>query len=212
MTTKRKSKTAQPEPAPSTPNSSWMFELDAVETWAFWDDIFSKVECEKIIEIGNERIVKPAQVGVASSQVVNHEIRDSKVSWLFPDDDTRWIFQRVAAVVHSLNQQFFNFDVFGLVEGFQFTKYEAPSGYYGLHTDRGQGIPPRKLSVSIQLNDNADFEGGELRLHHEKNPAVPPMKQGKLAIFPSYTLHEVTPVTKGTRYSLVCWITGKPFK
>ena len=31
-------------------------------------------------------------------------------------------------------------------------------------------------------------------------------------MFPSYVLHEVTPVTKGERYSLVAWLTGKPFK
>jgi PKHD-type hydroxylase len=36
--------------------------------------------------------------------------------------------------------------------------------------------------------------------------------QGALAIFPSYTLHEVTPVTKNERYSLVCWVNGKQFK
>ena len=36
--------------------------------------------------------------------------------------------------------------------------------------------------------------------------------QGYVAVFPSYVLHEVTPVTKGTRYSLVSWVTGKSFK
>jgi PKHD-type hydroxylase len=37
-------------------------------------------------------------------------------------------------------------------------------------------------------------------------------EQGFVALFPSYVLHEVKPVTSGTRYSLVSWITGKPFK
>ena len=37
-------------------------------------------------------------------------------------------------------------------------------------------------------------------------------KQGDLILFPSYTLHEVKPVTKGERNSLVAWVTGKPFK
>ena len=36
--------------------------------------------------------------------------------------------------------------------------------------------------------------------------------QGTLILFPSFILHEVTPVTKGERNSLVSWITGKPFK
>jgi len=37
-------------------------------------------------------------------------------------------------------------------------------------------------------------------------------EQGTLIAFPSHTLHEVTPITEGRRYSLVGWITGKPFK
>ena len=35
---------------------------------------------------------------------------------------------------------------------------------------------------------------------------------GDLVVFPSYVLHEVTPVTKGERNSLVCWVTGPSFK
>jgi len=37
-------------------------------------------------------------------------------------------------------------------------------------------------------------------------------EQGTLILFPSYTLHEVKPVTKGERNSLVSWVTGKQFK
>lgn len=208
MATKKK---APPEPVPSTPNSAWMFEVDAVESWAYWDDLFTKDECEKIIEIGNSKLATPADVG-ADTVVVNKDIRDSDVAWLYPADDLRWAFLRVASAVDDLNKRFFNFDVYGMTEGFQFTKYEAPGGYYGLHVDRGLGIAPRKLSVTIQLNDSADFEGGSLSLYEDNVPTVPEMQQGKMVLFPSYTLHEVKPVTKGTRYSLVCWVTGKPFK
>ena len=37
-------------------------------------------------------------------------------------------------------------------------------------------------------------------------------KQGTLIAFPSYTLHEVTPLISGTRYSLVAWLGGPTFK
>ena len=210
MTTKKKSPKKE-ELIQSTANSSWMFELDSVQTWAYWDNLFSKVECEKIIEIGAKRLAVPGVVGGESVEI-NKEIRDSKVAWLYAADDMAWVFQRVAGAVDSLNKRFFNFDVYGMTEGFQFTRYDAPSGYYGLHVDRGLGIAPRKLSVTIQLNDSAEFEGGELSLYDSNKPTEPEMHQGKMVIFPSYTLHEVKPVTKGTRYSLVCWVTGKPFK
>lgn len=193
-------------------SSAWMFEQDTVQTWAFWDNLFNQQECERIIQIGNSKYIEVAKVGGASGGVVNAEIRESKVSWLFPGDNMSWAFERVAGAVLSLNQQFFNFDLSGMVEGFQFTKYEAPGGNYGRHVDRGMGGSPRKLSLTIQLNPSSDFEGGEFALYEGEKPTEPPMQQGKMVVFPSYVLHEVKPVTKGVRYSLVCWVTGKPFK
>ena len=104
--------------------------------------------------------------------------------------------------------------MFGLNEGFQFTNYEAPSGKYGKHVDRGINTPVRKLSMSIQLTDPKEYEGGELKLYDgEDNQAnVMDKTQGTLILFPSYVLHEVMPVTKGERNSLVTWVTGKQFK
>tara|TARA_B100000902_G_C27269853_1_gene895714 strand:+ start:1072 stop:1794 length:723 start_codon:yes stop_codon:yes gene_type:complete len=77
----------------------------------------------------------------------------------------------------------------------------------------------RKLSFTLNLVDDSEYEGGDLkfdygphtdgeRFHtcHEIRP------QGSAIIFPSYMYHQVTPITKGTRYSLVNWIIGYPFK
>jgi hypothetical protein len=44
-----------------TPNPAWAFNLDPVHSWAYWDKAFSKEECEKIIEIGNDRTAKEAK-------------------------------------------------------------------------------------------------------------------------------------------------------
>lgn len=192
--------------------AAWIFENDAVQTWAYWDNLFSQTECERIIQIGNSKYIEAAKVGGASGGVVDQDIRNSKVSWLFPGDNMTWVFERVTGAVLSLNQQFFNFDLTGMVEGFQFTKYEAPGGNYGRHVDRGMMGAPRKLSLTIQLNPSSDFEGGGFALYESEKPVEPPMQQGKMVVFPSYVLHEVKPVTKGVRYSLVCWVTGKPFK
>ena len=193
-------------------SSTWAFEADKIQTWAYWDNLFTPLECERIIQIGNSKDTKTAKIGVGSVGVVAGDFRDSKVSWLFPGDNMSWAFERVSTAVIALNQQFFNFDLFGMVEGFQFTRYDAPGGNYGRHIDRGLGGTPRKLSLTIQLNPNSDFEGGEFALYDGETPTEPEMQQGKMVVFPSYVLHEVKPVTKGTRYSLVCWITGKPFK
>jgi len=190
-------------------NSSWNFELDQVNLYAFWNNAFSKEECQKIINIAKDKgLIKGTTKGVTK------DVRDSKVSWLYPVDNMDWVFRRVTDITLNLNERFFKFDLFGLNEGFQFTNYEAPSGKYGKHIDRSMNIPVRKLSISIQLTDPEEYEGGELKLYDgdDKDAIVMDKTQGTLIIFPSYVLHEVMPVTKGTRNSLVTWITGKQFK
>jgi PKHD-type hydroxylase len=137
--------------------------------------------------------------------------RESQIAWLGPRD-IEFAFRKVTDAVMSLNNQFFKFNLFGLAEGFQFTRYDAPSGFYCMHVDKTLNGPVRKLSLTIQLSDPEDYEGGELALQYGKEPEVMSKELGKLVAFPSYTLHEVRPVTKGTRYSLVAWVTGTPFK
>ena len=190
-------------------NSSWNFEIDQVNFYAFWNNAFSKEECQTIINIAkNKGLIKGTTKGVTK------DVRDSKISWLYPVDGMDWVFRRVTDITLSLNERFFKFDLFGLNEGFQFTNYEAPSGKYGKHVDRGMNMPVRKLSISIQLTDPEEYEGGELKLYDgdDKDAIVMDKAQGTLIIFPSYVLHEVIPITKGTRNSLVTWVTGKQFK
>jgi PKHD-type hydroxylase len=190
-------------------NSSWNFELDQVNLFAFWNNAFSKEECQKIINIAKDKgLIKGKTKGDTK------DVRDSKISWLYPTDGIDWVFRRVTDITLNLNERFFKFDLFGLNEGFQFTNYEAPSGKYGKHVDRSVNISVRKLSVSIQLTNHEEYEGGELKLYDgdDKEAIVMDKTQGTLIIFPSYVLHEVMPVTKGERNSLVTWVTGKQFK
>ena len=187
-------------------NSSWNFEVDQVNLYAFWNNAFSKEECQTIINIAkNKGLIK----GKTKEE---SDVRDSKISWLYPVDDMDWVFRKVTDITLNLNERFFKFDLFGLNEGFQFTNYEAPSGKYGKHVDRGMDMIVRKLSISIQLTDPEEYEGGELYLYDDDKGTLMDKTQGTLILFPSYVLHEVMPVTKGERNSLVTWVTGKQFK
>jgi PKHD-type hydroxylase len=194
-------------------NSSWNFEIDQVNLYAFWNNAFSKEECQTIINIAKNKGLIKSKTGQGLIKGES-DVRDSKISWLYSNDDIDWVFRRVTDIVLNLNEKFFKFDLFGLNEGFQFTNYEAPSGKYGKHIDRGINTPVRKLSISIQLTDPEEYEGGELKLYDgDDNQAnVMDKTQGTLILFPSYVLHEVMPVTKGERNSLVTWVTGKQFK
>jgi PKHD-type hydroxylase len=193
---------------PKFENSSWNFRLDQVNLYAFWNNAFSKEECQKIINIAKDKgLIK----GKTKSE---SDVRDSKISWLYPIDGMDWVFRRITDITLNLNERFFQFDLFGINEGLQFTNYQAPSGKYGKHVDRSINIPVRKLSISIQLTNPEEYEGGELKLYDEGDDKANVMDkaQGTLIIFPSYILHEVMPVTKGERNSLVTWVTGKQFK
>ena len=188
-------------------NAAWPFKLDSVENYAYWNNAFSKEECEKIINIAKKKgLIKGTTKGITK------DIRDSKIVWLYSCDNLDWAFGRVTDIVMNLNDRFFKFDLFGMLEGFQFTNYIAPGGKYGRHIDSSFNGTIRKLSVSIQLTDPKKYEGGELYLYSDEEGQVMDKEQGTLILFPSYTLHEVMPVTKGERNSLVSWITGKPFK
>ena len=96
------------------------------------------------------------------------------------------------------------------------TKGMYPRGY----TDNPNMVGKvRKLSMTINLNKPGEYEGGNLKFDfgphaagkrfHECEEIRP---QGSIIVFPSYVYHQVTPVTKGTRYSLVLWLLGRPFK
>lgn len=78
----------------------------------------------------------------------------------------------------------------------------------------------RKVSMTINLNKPGEYEGGNLMfdfgVHTNKenrfHECTEIRNQGSAIVFPSYMHHCVTPVTKGTRYSLVMWAVGRPFK
>ena len=81
-------------------------------------------------------------------------------------------------------------------------------GFYNWHTDFAPIRPLRKLSISIQLSRSEDYEGGDLELMYGIEPQKLDRTRGAFIVFPSFMLHRVTPVTRGTRWSLVAWILG----
>ena len=74
----------------------------------------------------------------------------------------------------------------------------------------------RKLSLTLCLTDSKEYEGGELQFFNGERPEKQMVindiqDQGSVIVFDSRDWHRVTPVTKGTRYSLVCWSVGPNF-
>lgn len=191
-------------------NTSWPFKVEEIHKYAFWEKAFSVEECEVIKSVGKQKgLIRGT---IFKQENLNNNYRDSEISWLYPSDNLEFVFKKITDVITNLNQQFFKFELFGLIEGLQFTNYQAPGGKYGRHTDRGFSCLIRKLSVSIQLDDPNNYEGGDLILYESEEGVSMKKEQGTVVVFPSYVMHEVTPVTKGERNSLVAWVTGPSFK
>lgn len=195
-------------PSVTDGGGGWLLRSDHVENFAWVTDIFNPAELDAIINIGTA-----SELGRASTYGGSDpSVRDSYVNFLFPNQITSWIFARLAAVITEMNNRFFGFDLQAMEQGLQFTRYEAPGEHYEWHIDRGMNSGTRKLSLSVQLSDPEDYEGGDLELWFGGEPVKAAKQRGMITLFPSYVMHRVAPVTKGVRYSLVAWISGPPFK
>ena len=126
--------------------------------------------------------------------------------------DNTWVFKKLGDVGAKLNAQYYRFELTGFGEALQLTNYDqAEHGMYGWHQDYGGNIS-RKLSLVLQLTDPSEYEGGNLQVLTGQEPMTVRKQKGLIAAFPSYIVHQVTPVTQGTRQSLVSWISGAPFR
>ena len=83
----------------------------------------------------------------------------------------------------------------------------SPGGKYEIHTDH-YTTNPRHLSIIMNLND--DYEGGDLIFTDQQKNEIKKFNLGKGSIifFPSNFIypHGITPIKKGTRYSIVAWL------
>jgi len=182
-----------------------------IEPFAWWEGAFTDQELGFLQQKAREA-AQEAQVGTGAGGAVDMNIRRSELNWLYKNEETSWVFSKLSHVVSSLNADFFGFELTGFGEAIQLTNYhENKQGMYGWHQDFGGGVS-RKLSVVMQLSDPSEYEGGNLEILTSANPIAMKKQRGLITVFPSWALHQVTPVTKGTRQSLVAWISGAPFR
>lgn len=186
---------------------------EPVEPWAWWEGAFSEQELDWLQQQAIKADQK-AQVGGNPQGEDLAKIRRSSVSWIDNTQDTEWVFKKLAHVASSLNSQFYRFDLTGFGESLQLTNYDqSEHGMYGWHQDYGgKRSVSRKLSLVVQLTDPSQYEGGNLQIMTSQQPQNVRKQRGLVVAFPSYTLHQVTPVTSGSRQSLVAWLSGPAFK
>jgi PKHD-type hydroxylase len=156
----------------------------------------------------------PMRAEIAGRADNTEKLRITRVAWMERNPETAWLYARLEELVLTLNKEFYSFDLFGLVEAFQYTVYDdQEGGHYGWHVDLGgNDVEPRKISLSLQLTDPSHYKGCDLVLEAGNGSYVAERARGTLIAFPSYVLHRVTPIESGIRKSLVIWVSGPVFR
>lgn len=187
---------------------------DGLTNYYYYSDEFSDEDIHKIIELSKNY---PVVDGNVSGQV-DYSYRKSEIKWLPLNDETKFIYDKIMYLLKDANNKMWNFNVTNIVDSVQISEYNAGSenekdgGHYDWHMDFGTNASStRKISLSVQLTDEMEYEGGDLEFMIHRNITKAPRKKGSAIFFPSYITHRVTKVTKGQRRSLVFWIHGPPF-
>ena len=193
-------------------NYHWYINENYKDPSFAWQDLLTKEECDQVIDLGLNNPI-PMSIGLTGNKQTTFDDRKSKITWMPILDNNHWLFEKIVRAINYQNKKWWNYDL-DFIESLQFTEYDSSySGYYKAHTDTMyiQRFS-RKLSFTIQLSDPTTYEGGDLKIFKSEVSEETIKTQGTIIFFPSFTLHEVTPVTNGTRYSLVGWVVGPKFK
>ena len=199
---------------------------DAYPSHVYFENVLSAPECEALSQLATHKGLADGSIGNGddSGGRVDYSYRKVETVALLPGDhvcDTNieWLFERVRDKVLWANENHYHFDLHGLWQQINYLQYDAPKdeddvpGHYDWHQDFGGGeSSQRKLSVVIQLDKPESYEGCRLELHTERafDPGV--IGQGSMIVFAPWTVHRVTPITKGRRRALVSWVSGAPFR
>lgn len=189
----------------------------------FWQTNLPKSLCDEIIDQYKDRNAKPGQsIGEAGYRKVN--------TFWSPAGD--WFPSFMANYIWFANDNMFEYDLCAMYyEECHMLEYDE-GHYYHWHSDYdpqmiiGKSIPNwekiypkideyvRKLSFTLQLSDEDEYEGGDMELVEPCTEQVITMskKRGALCIFDSRLKHRVLPVESGKRYAMVGWCLGPKWK
>ena len=178
------------------------------DLYQIWSSVITTNQIDKIIKCALSQPVQKANIFSIENPM--EIIRSSSIRWL----SDVWIKKMLWEYVKKANNNAFNFDIKNQAD-IQFTEYTAnQNDHYDWHHDvhwNGETDFDRKISITLQLSDPIEYDGGDFEFD-EINTNADFKKKGTLLIFPSYLRHRVLPVTSGVRRSLVAWFWGPKWK
>ena len=174
------------------------------QNWRVWP---SAIDVNTILDQPETKNV--TQATTFGGENLDH--RRSRIAWLTGNQYVQSLLQpyveeakSVMSIDASLNAEI------------QFTEYHATEGgKYDWHHDvdwNNNSGNDRKLSLTVQLSDPADYDGGDFEFSEVEALPETAKYKGTVMVFPSYLAHRVTPVTRGVRRSLVAWFSGPKWR
>ena len=160
-----------------------------------FESIIPTRACEQIIQEG---VIRPQINAGIGKDNTKSEGRSTKVTFIDNAFTKSYIYE---LVTHNFKNY-----IIKEAEDLQFATY-TKGDFYGLHKDANE-TNSRILSVTVQLSKSSEYKGGNLVFNNYPVRNLMERRQGTVIIFPSNLYHEVEPVIKGKRYSLVQWFKG----
>jgi len=168
--------------------------------------LFSPADCESLISLALQEEPIPASVFTADGMKVDKSIR-SVTQFVMTEDKYPGLYHKIKQTFKMANSWRFQISNVPTIQVFRYTKGD----HYVRHTDWSLNKKNRKLSMSVQLSVPEDYEGGDVVLFAGPEDLHIPTDIGMAAIWPSWTLHQVMPITSGERWCLVAWAEGEAF-
>ena len=174
-----------------------------------FDNVLPDELCDRILnEFANSNDWHPTIIGAG---VLDTKVRNTDTIGL----SFQAVIQQNPEIRKALDEELFNVAAIAIQkynEVFPEARIEQDSGYELLRYKEGQFYiqhtdsflkQPRAVSCSFAIND--DYEGGEFAFWNREKKVF--LKKGSVLMFPSNFMypHEIMPVTKGTRYSIITW-------
>ena len=165
---------------------------------------------KKIIPFIKHKSIKNMRIDAGNGKDIRRDIRNVKgysLSNEIPTDLFYWdyIKKEIERLYYFYKSKFPKM-MSSKITQIDLLKYDI-GGKYEIHNDHGT-ITNRHLSIIMNLND--DYEGGDLIFVDQKDNEIKRLKLGKgsIVFFPSNFMypHSIQPITKGTRYSIVSWL------
>lgn len=178
------------------------------------EDFLSKDECEFIINRGHsENLMEMKSSKIVNNVIIYEKVEDLKnnkrrgtyfIGETLREEKLKCLSDKILNKVNDL--KLVNGLYYDGIPKYSFNEY-TKDDFLNWHKDSHEILLGATLTIIIQLNDN--YEGGEVMHRINDIEYLIPKKQGSLIIFDPNIEHSISKLINGTRYSVNVWPSKK---